>query len=230
MSLRILSYIVLLCIALPFSESKAQISLNPVGIVLKENGVEPEETKTLEAGGETYQGAAPLEIRFMANIESPSATLRYEWNFAYDAEFTDNYLPPRYDEETTVPFDTSGTFYVRLQVTDTSVEDGPTSTSDIFVIQVPESELKIPNAFSPNGDGINDIFKVKHNSLVSFNAVVFNRWGQKMYQWGFPDIDKGWDGTSNGHQVPAGVYFIVIEARGSDGVVYKHKGDINILR
>lgn len=80
MSLRILSYIVLLCIALPFSESKAQISLNPVGIVLKENGVEPEETKTLEAGGETYQGAAPLEIRFMANIESPSATLRYEWN------------------------------------------------------------------------------------------------------------------------------------------------------
>ena len=44
MSLRILSYIVLLCIALPFSESKAQISLNPVGIVLKENGVEPEET------------------------------------------------------------------------------------------------------------------------------------------------------------------------------------------
>ena len=206
MSLRILSYIVLLCIALPFSESKAQISLNPVGIVLKENGVEPEETKTLEAGGETYQGAAPLEIRFMANIESPSATLRYEWNFAYDAEFTDNYLPPRYDEETTVPFDTSGTFYVRLQVSDTSVEDGPTSTSDIFVIQVPESELKIPN------------------------AVVFNRWGQKMYQWGFPDIDKGWDGTSNGHQVPAGVYFIVIEARGSDGVVYKHKGDINILR
>jgi hypothetical protein len=42
--------------------------------------------------------------------------MRYEWNFAYDAEFTDNYLPPRYDEETTVPFDTSGTFYVRLQV------------------------------------------------------------------------------------------------------------------
>lgn len=73
----------------------------------------------------------------MANIESPSATLRYEWNFAYDAEFTDNYLPPRYDEETTVPFDTSGTFYVRLQVSDTSVEDGPTSTSDIFVIQYP---------------------------------------------------------------------------------------------
>ena len=77
---------------------------------------------------------------------------------------------------------------------------------------------------------INDIFKVKYKSLVSFDAVVFNRWGQKLYQWGLTDIDKGWDGTSRGHQVPVGVYFIVIEARGADGVVYKHKGDINILR
>lgn len=47
---------------------------------------------------------------------------------------------------------------------------------------------------------------------------------------GLTDIDKGWDGTSRGHQVPVGVYFIVVEARGADGVVYKHKGDINILR
>ena len=176
-------------------------------------------------------GSAPLKFRFVANIESPSPTLRYEWNFASDEEFNNPISgSPRYEEETIFDFVTSGTFYVRLQVSDTKTEDGPTSISDVFIIQVPESELKIPNAFSPNGDGINDIFKVKYKSLVSFDAVVFNRWGQKLYQWGLSNIDKGWDGTSHGHQVPVGVYFIVVEARGADGVVYKHKGDINILR
>ncbi|WP_455586378.1 gliding motility-associated C-terminal domain-containing protein [Bacteroides sp.] len=230
MSLHRLSYIILLCLAFPFSEGWAQMKLNPVAVLLQVNGDEPPEPKTLEAGEEVYVGAAPLEFRFMANIESPSPTLRYEWNFAYNEEFTEYYLPPRFEEETTCTFTTSGIFYVRLQVSDTETEDGPVSVSDVFTIQVPESELKIPNAFSPNGDGINDIFKVSYKSLVSFNAVVFNRWGQKLYQWGFSEIDKGWDGTSGGHQVPAGVYFIVIEARGSDGVVYKHKGDINILR
>lgn len=229
MTLRLLSYMVLMCIAFPFSESKAQIKLDPTALVLIENGVVPEPAVTLQPGGETYQGSAPLEIRFMADVESPSPTLGYEWQFAHDEEFEDIYLR-RYEEETTTSFDTSGMFYVRLQVSDTSVEDAPTYTSDVFTIQVPESELKIPNAFSPNGDGINDLFKVTYKSLVSFNAVVFNRWGQKLYQWGFAEIDQGWDGTSNGHQVPAGVYFVVIEARGSDGVVYKHKGDINILR
>lgn len=229
MSLRLLSYIVLLCIALPFSEIKAQITMNPTATVLIENGTAPEEDTTFEPGGEAYQGSAPLEIRFTAHVESPSLTLGYEWQFAHDEQFEDIYLR-RYEEETTTSFDTSGMYYVRLQVSDTSVEEAPTYTSGVFTIQVPESELKIPNAFSPNGDGINDIFKVTYKSLVSFNAVVFNRWGQKLYQWGFSEIDQGWDGTSNGRQVPAGVYFVVIEARGSDGVVYKHKGDINILR
>ena len=231
MSLHRLSYIILFCLAFPFSESWAQIKLNPVAILLLENGTDPTEPKTLEAGGEPYVGSAPLKFRFVANIESPSPTLRYEWNFASDEEFNDPISgSPRYEEETIFDFVTSGTFYVRLQVSDTETEDGPTSVSDVFIIQVPESELKIPNAFSPNGDGINDIFKVKYKSLVSFDAVVYNRWGQKLYQWGLTDIDKGWDGTSRGHQVPVGVYFIVVEARGADGVVYKHKGDINILR
>lgn len=227
MSLRILSYIVLLCIAFPFSESKAQIKLNPIAVLLQENSTEPTEPKTLEAGGEMYTGSATVIFRFEANIESPSPTLRYEWEIASDEDFY--YVERRRsDAETTETFDRSGKTYIRLLVTDTETEE--TAISDMFVIQISESELKIPNAFSPNGDGINDVFKVKYKSLVSFNAVIFNRWGQKLYHWGLSDIDKGWDGTSNGNQVPAGVYFIVVEARGADGVTYDHKGDINILR
>ena len=47
---------------------------------------------------------------------------------------------------------------------------------------------------------------------------------------GLSEIDGGWDGSYKGKQVKDGVYFVVIEAEGSDGIKYKHKGDITILR
>lgn len=226
MALRILFYIMLICLAIPNSKGWAQIKFAPTATLLLENGGVPETPRILENGGE-YVGPAPLEFLFAANVESSSSSLSYEWTFAEDEEFTYPILR-RFDAETTYTFDRAGRLYVRLLVTDTESED--TKISGTFVIQISESEFKVPNAFSPNGDGINDIFKVQYKSLVRFNAVIFNRWGQKLYQWGFSDIDKGWDGTAHGSQVPAGVYFIVIEALGSDGVVYNHKGDINILR
>ena len=91
------------------------------------------------------------------------------------------------------------------------------------------STLVVPNAFSPNHDQINDVFKVKsYQNIVEFHAYIFNRWGQKLYEW--TNIDGGWDGTYRGKLVSAGVYFYVIRATGSDGKKYKLSGDINILR
>lgn len=177
--------------------------------------------------GDSYTGSAPLEFRFTANPATQSTALRYEWKFATDAEL-ESPLFTRFDEETTYAFGQSGTYYVQLSATDT--QNGQSFVSDLFAIQVTESELKVPNAFSPNADGINDVFKVTYKSLVKFKAYVFNRWGQEVYRWDLSNIDSGWDGTSKGKQVKNGVYFIVIEAEGADGIRYKHKGDINILR
>lgn len=204
----------------------AQTVLQPVAVLLRENGKEPESPVEL-APGEEYAGAAPLEFEFSAGVEE-AGQLRFEWEFAEDAEFGSVFMT-RFDEVTTYAFDRSGKFYVRLLATD--VETGTDlEPSAPFAIQIAESELKIPNAFSPNGDGINDVFQVKYKSLVEFRAVVFNIWGQKLYQWGLEDIDRGWDGSAGGRQVPEGVYYIVVEALGADGVTYRHKGDINILR
>ena len=195
----------------------------PVAVLLSENGQIPEEETVLQAG-ESYTGAAPLEFRFSVDED---ANCRYEWNFARDAAFNDIFLS-RYESETIYSFAESGQFFVRLIVTDTELEE--TLTSDVFMIQIAESELKVPNAFSPNGDGVNDVFKVSHKSLVRFQAYIFNRWGQELYRWNLSHIDDGWDGTAHGRQVPEGVYFIVVEAEGADGVKYNIKGDINILR
>lgn len=199
------------------------LDVAPVAVLLSENGMIPEEETVLQAG-ESYTGAAPLEFRFSVDEEDGC---RYEWNFARDASFDDVFLS-RFERETIYSFTESGQFFVRLMVTNTETDE--TQTSDVFMIQIAESELKVPNAFSPNGDGVNDIFKVSHKSLVRFQAYIFNRWGQELYRWNLSHIDDGWDGTAHGRQVPEGVYFIVVEAEGADGVKYNIKGDINILR
>ena len=58
--------------------------------------------------------------------------------------------------------------------------------------------------------------------------MIFNRWGNKIIE--LNDASQGWDGTYRGKLVPAGVYYYVIKARGSDGKVYNIDGDINIIR
>ena len=197
----------------------------PKAVLLSENNVTPENEQLLMPG-EEYVGAAPLEFRFSLEMKS-SDNYRYEWMFSRDASFSDVFLN-RFEPETIYCFSESGTFFVKVLVTDTS--SGGTYESDSFIIRIAESKLEVPNAFSPNGDGVNDVFKVTHKSLIKFNAYVFNRWGQELYRWGLGNIDVGWDGTSKGKQVPEGVYFIVIEAEGADKVVYRKKGDINVLR
>ena len=106
--------------------------------------------------------------------------------------------------------------------TDTAATDSFTSTGD-------ESKLVMPNTFTPNGDGHNDIFKAKeYRNLSEFHAYIFNRWGQKLYEW--TDPAEGWDGTYHGSEVKTGVYFVLVKARGTDDVIYNIRKDVNLLR
>ena len=93
-----------------------------------------------------------------------------------------------------------------------------------------ESILTFPNAFSPNGDDKNPTFKPKEcQSIVEFHAYIFNRWGQKLYEWTDPNAE-GWDGTYNGKDVREGTYYILVKAKGADGREYNIRKDVNLLR
>lgn len=95
---------------------------------------------------------------------------------------------------------------------------------------VEKSQLQMPNAFSPNGDGINDIYKPKsgYQNITEFHAYIYNRWGEKLFEWTNPA--EGWDGTYHGKPVKEGVYFVVVNAKGSDQQTYHIKRDVNLLR
>ena len=92
------------------------------------------------------------------------------------------------------------------------------------------TNLPTSNAFSPKGDGINDVYKAKtgFKSIVDFHAIIFNRWGQKLFEW--RDPNEGWDGTFNGKPVAQGVYFVNVKATGADGRKFHIKKDVNLLR
>ena len=63
----------------------------------------------------------------------------------------------------------------------------------------------MPNAFTPNGDNMNDLFRLKDVGLVrGFHMMVYNRLGQQIFETSNPE--KGWDGTLNGIQQPSGTY------------------------
>jgi len=64
--------------------------------------------------------------------------------------------------------------------------------------------LHVPTAFTPNGDGHNDVFRATGDHVTQFRMVIYNRWGQKVFESG--DIGKGWDGYFRGRRQPPGVY------------------------
>lgn len=169
-------------------------------------------------------GSAPAEITFTA--QATDAVVFKEWQIAQDADFyfidfRDNNL------EFTYTFRDEGTRYVRFSAA--NAEGTCEYFSPTYEVQIGESDIKCPNAFSPgSSEGVNDIWKVSYKSIISFSCVIFNRWGVKIAS--FSDPSQGWDGRYKGKIVPSGVYYYVIKARGADGRKYDLSGDINIIR
>lgn len=180
---------------------------------------------------DSFTGSAPVKASFSANpTDAEGWTAYYEWRIYHDNDESPYII--RYIENTDMEFNQSGLHRIVLyakftkgtEVYEDSNEESP------FTVTIAESSLQMPNAFSPNGDGLNDIYKAKsgYQSLVEFHAYIFNRWGQKLFEWNDPA--GGWDGTYKGKPVKEGVYFVLVKAKGADGKVYNIKRDVNLLR
>jgi gliding motility-associated-like protein len=102
-----------------------------------------------------------------------------------------------------------------------------------YIIQpyyCPWSPLGIPSAFSPNGDGINDVWGLNGaKNILIHSLYVFNRWGEKIYS--STDINFAWDGTYKGEIVPTGVYtYYLFYEHIPQQVRQEMKGTVTVLR
>jgi len=86
-------------------------------------------------------------------------------------------------------------------------------------------ELVIPNVFTPNGDGVNDMYFVTSKGLIDFNITIVNRWGNVVFESN--DTQGGWDGTANGVKCTDGTYFYILNAK-SQTKEYKKHGHITL--
>jgi gliding motility-associated-like protein len=89
-------------------------------------------------------------------------------------------------------------------------------------------DLFVPNAFTPNGDGKNDILFVRGTSIRNIQFYVFNQWGERIFESN--SLSNGWDGTYKGKKQPVGVYVYVLKAVNTEGIILERKGSVTLIR
>ncbi|MFZ6013904.1 MAG: gliding motility-associated C-terminal domain-containing protein [Bacteroidota bacterium] len=123
--------------------------------------------------------------------------------------------------------DLSNQIYVYV-VKATAVDAGiPQSVSNRITI-IKNPNLYSPTAFTPNGDNMNDIFKVFGRYITTFEMKIFNRWGELMFS--SSSLDQGWDGNFRGNPMQEGTYTYVAEITDLAGRTFKRSGSVLLIR
>lgn len=150
----------------------------------------------------------------------PNAT--YMWDFD-GAEMVSGQNEGPY----TIKWTTPGNKQISLYVSTSGGCNADTSYATVIVSQ----SMLIPNAFSPNGDGVNDIFKINSvpADISKSSMLLFNRWGQKVYQTN-SIAAEGWDGVFNDQLAPIGTYVYFITTTDTQGKEKTYKGNLTLIR
>jgi len=160
------------------------------------------------------EGSSPLKV---ALVDKSKNAKDYSWNYSdgYNISSDESI------ENTGVEYQSSHIYFVpgtyTIQLATKSKYDCVDTFKLAGEIVVKPSEIEAPNYFSPNEDGINDVFRIWDVSLSFFSIFIYDRWGNKVYEFE-GDINEwdGWKGTIRNSDNPAkeGVYYYVIRAKG----------------
>ncbi|MFT5645958.1 MAG: gliding motility-associated-like protein, partial [Aureispira sp.] len=144
----------------------------------------------------------------------------YTWNRDPTLSEDSIYNPIATPEETT-------TYYLMI----TDALGCTTADSIIIYVNLPicdEPNVFVPNAFSPDGDGYNDVIYVEGAVITAINFIIYNRWGEQVFQSN--DKNIGWDGTFKGKDCSSDVYGYYMQCKCLDGNELIKKGNITLLR
>ncbi len=174
---------------------------------------------------EPSEGEAPLEVSF---LNKSINAVSYNWDFG-DGKSSFLESPELHN------------YYVPMQYVVTlfaTSEKNCTDSVTYRYITVEPSKLDIPNVFTPNEDGYNDMFVVSAKSLRYLRVKVMSRNGRKIYEFEGNSKEikewEGWDGRIAGKQMASpGIYYYIVEALGWDDVEYKpriYRGSLHLIR
>ena len=208
---------------------------------VKQNENDPSNQVNFKVGNEVWSnipqssinasplsGIAPLEVELSSFVEYE----KVRWDFGDGSQ-------PSESISATHTFETPGVYYVTMigQRTDGTVtlekslievRSGDSKNDDALDSPV-KSKLEVPNVFTPNFDGLNDVFTVKAEEINTYTLTIFNRGGAIVFESN--SIENQWDGTeANGDICPEGLYFYQITAVGADEKIYAPKGFVKLIR
>jgi len=112
----------------------------------------------------------------------------------------------------------------RIEVSDAQLADLKAYSNILCLEYLPL--VFIPNAFSPNADGINDILDLNQTGIKSYNLQIYNRWGQKI----FDGTNQGWNGEVDGKPASNGIYMVYLIYQTPDGQKYQKSGTVQLVR
>ena len=161
----------------------------------------------------------PWEQRAVTFIDLSNNAINGYWMIAGDTVAFAPGNNPTYDHGV------AGYYDVQLVVWN----EGGCVDSMALGICIRDSEaIFLPDVFSPNGDGSNDVLYVRGPGILEMNFAIYDRWGNSLFT--SENVDQGWDGMVNGSQSPSGVYLAVLRAELDDGEVVERTTNITLVR
>ncbi|MCH2233914.1 MAG: gliding motility-associated C-terminal domain-containing protein, partial [Crocinitomicaceae bacterium] len=164
------------------------------------------------------------ESQYFANPNNPNADTTFFWTLGFGES---PYISQDYNEVIDTCYTDAGVYEVCLVAIN---KNGCTDTTckEITVFDVPV--LVAPNVFTPDGDGVNDVFTFndKQTAIIEFECIIFDRWGLEIVT--LTDVTQSWDGTTEGgKKVADGVYFYKYTARSTNDTVFEGQGSVTKL-
>jgi len=155
-------------------------------------------------------------IQFRTDIDIESAN--YTWDFGDGQQSFEKTPEHQYGK--------AGIYNINLQI----VSEACSTEVRLENFKIDDKGFSIPNIFTPNNDGKNDVFVISvPDDLKSFNALIMNRDGKLVYKWS--DSKKGWDGlTIDGREASSGTYYYLITGVDADGKSFEYKNFVELRR
>ena len=165
------------------------------------------------------------ECSIIANTVTQVQATNYSGNYNYQWIPTTGLSEPNAPETNAIPLET--TTYTITVTDEYGCSLSKEVTIEVLPLECDEPLVFVPNTFTPNGDGKNDVLYVRSSILKEFTLRIYNRWGELIFESN--SLDKGWDGTFRGMNCEQGVYDYYLKGTCINDESIIKKGNISLI-
>ncbi len=209
------------------------IGLYKLAVTNTVNGCKSLETYNVVGGAlnadfvpSVIKGFAPLTVTFnnTSSTSTGASSINCLWSFGNGVVTPSTVLNTTQQSATYL---NAGTYTVVLFASKGACQD---SAMKLILVEMP-AKMEVPNVFTPNGDKVNDVFRLISSNLATIEATIYDRWGNVVYNVKSETGNIAWDGKNlQGLDCAEGTYFYIIKATGKDDSPFEQKGNVSLYR